>query len=211
MFTPNDLARALESLPRKTYPAMPGRTNHLHAGILVPMVWKPDPRCIMTERSHELRLHAGEVAFPGGRPDPEDIDLYHTAAREAREEADLQITKRLGELSNFPLYTSDYRLFPFVAEVNSSGSVVDPGEVASILEIPIMEMLGRPFFHAIPSHYQEREILCPTFEWESLVIFGGTAFVLLELLQVCAQIVDQPLPPLVSGKYQWSELLGSRA
>jgi 8-oxo-dGTP pyrophosphatase MutT (NUDIX family) len=174
------------------------------------MRWDPDPRCIMTERSRTLRLHAGEVSFPGGRPEPEDQDLFGTAAREAVEETGLHVFRRLGELSNVPLYTSDYRLFPFVAEVQSPGQVVDPGEVASILEIPIMEMLHRPSFHAIPSHYQERDVLCPTFEWDGLVIFGGTAFVLLELLEICAKLSGLPMPPLLAGKYQWSDLLGPR-
>lgn len=58
------------------------------AAVLVPLFQDDEGtvRVVLTERSHKLSTHAGEVAFPGGKRDPEDIAIRDTALREAHEE-----------------------------------------------------------------------------------------------------------------------------
>jgi 8-oxo-dGTP pyrophosphatase MutT (NUDIX family) len=175
--------------------------------VLVPLIWAPDPRCILTVRAPQLSLHAGEVSFPGGRPDESDADLYATALREAAEELGIEGSTPLGELSSVPLYTSDYRLFPFVDELSSPEFRPNASEVSAVLEIPFAALFSQDSFHAIRSHYDGAELLCPIFEWEGAAIFGGTAFVLYELINIIASMTQQPSPPLVTGKYSWTDLL----
>ena len=69
--------------PPRRWPALPGRTNHLEAGVLVPLVWSDQPTILAILRAADLRRHANEVAFPGGKPEPEDSDIVATALREA--------------------------------------------------------------------------------------------------------------------------------
>ncbi len=207
VLTPADLASALAAHPRRDHPALPGRRNHLHAGVLVPLAWDPDPICWMTLRSASLRRHAGEVSFPGGKPEPGDRDLADTARREAVEELGVSVLRDLGRLSSWPLYTSDYRLEPFVAQVDPAACTPDPGEVARVLPVDLRRLLAEPHIDAIAYSWQGEEVLSPIFVLGDLPMFGGTAHAFLELLQVVAPLLGTEVPPLVTGRFAWGDLL----
>ncbi len=65
------------------------------AAVLVPLFGHPDePGLVFTERRHDLRRHAGEISFPGGRRDTADEPLLETALREAQEEIGLAAEQR---------------------------------------------------------------------------------------------------------------------
>jgi 8-oxo-dGTP pyrophosphatase MutT (NUDIX family) len=205
--TPDGLAEALSAHDRIELPALPGRRNHLRAGVLLPLVWREGPVAVVTVRAATLRKHAGEVCFPGGKPDPGDADLFATATREAREELGITEATQLGRLSSIPLYTSDYRLEPFVARVPDAGWTPNPGEVAEVLEVSLADVLAWPHIDAIPWEHDGVEHLSPAFALGEHVMFGGTAHAFFELLQVAARSVGGQTPPLVPGRFQWSDLL----
>ena len=203
------LATALADHRPAAIPALPGRRNHLHAGVLVPIEWSPaDLAVILTERASHLRLHGGEVSFPGGRPEPADDSIQTTALREAEEEIGLRGAAVLGRLSSIPLYTSDYRLEPFVAEVPPDAELIpSPDEVAAVLRLSVRETLARPFLHGIPWEDAGETRLSPIFELGELLVYGGTAHALFELLGLVADLAQVPLPPFRAGRYQWSDVL----
>ncbi len=205
--TPDDLAAALARHPRLELDPLPGRTNHLATGVLVPLVFSPDPRCIVTVRSAALRHHAGEVCFPGGRPDPSDRDLCATALREAREELGIERARVLGELSSMPLYTSDFRLHPFVAAVDDTPLRVSEREVAEVLYVPLRAELERAKVDAIPWSHEGQSGLSPAFAIGKYVMYGATAHSFYELLCVAAALFELPVPPLEPGRFRWSDLL----
>jgi 8-oxo-dGTP pyrophosphatase MutT (NUDIX family) len=147
--TLQDLREALRVHGRLDLPALPGRTNHIATGVLVPLLWGDEPECIVTVRATHLRHHAGETCFPGGRPDPGDAGLCQTALREAREELGIEGATIVGELSSVPLFTSDYRLHPFVAAVPSAELTPNLGEVAHVIHMRIAEILAQPHIEAI--------------------------------------------------------------
>jgi len=206
--SPADLEAALGEHEWQVLPALPGRTNHRPAGVLVPVTWDPRPRAVLTLRAADLRRHGGEVSFPGGRPDEGDADLWATATREAEEELALRGARRIGRLSSFPLYTSDFRLEPFVAEVPVQDYVPEPGEVAEVLMADLAELLTRESHDAIPYTIGGVTRLSPVFELEGHVCFGATAHALHELLQVFAQAAGAELPPFRTGRFEWGDLLG---
>lgn len=199
--------RALGAYEPQEAPALPGRTNHLRAGVLVPLRLGATPTTILTQRTSHLSHHAGEVCFPGGRPDPDDPSLEATALREAGEELAIRQARVLGRLSSIPLYTSDFRLEPYVAEVGDGGLHPNPGEVRRILEVPIAPLLDAPYLHGAPWVQDGQTVLSPLFEVDGALVYGGTAYVLYELLTVLAPLVDRPVPPLEAGKYTWPDIL----
>ncbi|MEL6185110.1 MAG: CoA pyrophosphatase [Myxococcota bacterium] len=213
------VAGALENHAWTEQPALPGRTNHRRAGVLVPLRWTASSlQVILTERAAHLGRHAGEYAFPGGKPEPEDSSLEATALREAREEIGLEGARPLGRLSSLPLYTSDFRLEPFVAAVPAEAQLeADPNEVSTIVELDLAELLGRASWPAIPwTAGDDRQRLSPCFElepgaWREALVYGGTAHALHELLAVLAPEFGRTLPPLRPASFDWGDVFASRS
>ena len=206
MVSPDALASALARWPRQAFPPLPGRTNHKRAGVLVPLVWDAGgPTVIATLRAARLREHAGEIAFPGGKPEPEDADLLHTALREAHEELGLAPSRvrPLGQLSSMPLYTSDYRLVPTVAAVEDGPWAPDPGEVAAVLRLPLQPLLEAPALDAVPWTWGDATHHSPVFPVDGHIMYGATAHTLHELLSVVARATGRPIPPWRTGRFAW--------
>ena len=94
------LKNALSVREWEEWPALPGRTNHIRCGVVVPIrVEAGRPVVFAGARSQNLGKHAGEVCFPGGRPEPGDADFWATAQREASEELGITGLIQLGRLS----------------------------------------------------------------------------------------------------------------
>jgi 8-oxo-dGTP pyrophosphatase MutT (NUDIX family) len=128
LLTPRDAA-ALE---------VHGRTD---AAVLVPLFIAGDElHVVLTRRRDDMRRHAGEVSFPGGRADPEDADLPSTALREAHEEIGLPpaAVQLIGALQPTPTIATNYAVYPFVGLIEP-GFAWEPsaGEVAEVLELPL--------------------------------------------------------------------------
>lgn len=114
------------------------------AAVLVPLLERDDGiHAVFTERRHDLRRHAGEISFPGGRRDPEDPNLLQTALREAHEEVGLppEAVQIIGALQPTPTIATGFAVYPFVG-------IVEPGlrwirserEVARVLELSLADL-----------------------------------------------------------------------
>jgi len=154
---------------------------------------------LLIKRATHLRDHAGEIGFPGGKPEASDESLKHTALREADEELGLKAPTFLGRLSSFPLYTSDYRLEPFVAAIDDNVTLrPDPGEVAEVLSLDIADIYQWSHIDAIP--YDGG--LSPVFPVrDNAILFGGSAHVFFELLEALVPVMTRPLPTLKPGRF----------
>jgi len=99
-----------------------------------------EPHAVLTRRRADLRRHAGEISFPGGRHDPEDADLRETALREAEEEIGLTRTDvtMLGELPPVSTFVTGYLIHPFVGLIPAAQNWrPSPREVDAVLELPL--------------------------------------------------------------------------
>lgn len=206
--SPDELRAALDGHARSDFPALPGRTNHLSAGVLVPMVWGAELTVVVTLRPPTLRNHASEVCFPGGGPEPADPDLLGTALREAEEELGIAQANVLGALSSVPLYTSDYRLHPFVAQIEETPLTPQPGEVAAVIQISLDQMFRKEEIGAIAWQMDGDERLSPVFVVDGHPMFGGTAHVFGELCSVLAKLTGRRLPKLAPGRWIWDMAAG---
>jgi 8-oxo-dGTP pyrophosphatase MutT (NUDIX family) len=99
-----------------------------------------EAHAVLTRRRADLRRHAGEISFPGGRRDPEDADLRETALRETEEEIGLaraEVTV-LGELPPVSTFVTGYLIHPFVGLIPADQSWrPSPREVDAVLELPL--------------------------------------------------------------------------
>lgn len=206
--TPEALADALRTRPPIELPALPGRRNHLRAGVLVPLRWTDDRiEALTTLRPRTLRRHGGEVSFPGGRREPGDVDLLHTALRETHEELGLARLTVLGRLASMPIYTSDFRLEPFVAQVDAHEAIVpDPVEVEAVLALDLMGILRRGQVESMRATHGTQRYEMPIFRPGGHVMFGATAMSLLELLSVLAEVSGLGMPEMVPGGLTWEAL-----
>jgi 8-oxo-dGTP pyrophosphatase MutT (NUDIX family) len=105
---------------------------------------------VFTERRADLRRHAGEISFPGGRREPQDADLLATALRETHEEIGLppERVELLGALQPTPTFVTDYAIYPFVGLIAPGFAwVLAEEEVGQVLELPLARLRaghGRP-------------------------------------------------------------------
>ncbi|MCB1031919.1 MAG: CoA pyrophosphatase [Acidimicrobiales bacterium] len=103
---------------------------------------------ILTRRSAALRVHSGEVSFPGGRQEPGE-DLMDTAKREAWEEIGLDPSgvEIIGELDHLSTITSSSFIVPYVAVLDGRPHLSqNPSEVDAILHVPLQELADPTVF-----------------------------------------------------------------
>lgn len=122
------------------------------AAVLVAIVDRPEPGLLLTRRNETLRKHPGQVAFAGGRSDPEDANPVATALREAWEEIGLPPEQVTVIGCDAPYHTiTGYRIVPVVGVVPPDLPLIRREiEVADIFEVPLAHVLD-------PAHHIRRE------------------------------------------------------
>lgn len=148
---------------------------------------------VLTRRSAALRVHSGEVSFPGGGQEP-DEDLQTTALREAHEEVALDpgTVEIFGELDHLSTFTSNSFIVPYVAALPGRPRLVaSPDEVDEVLLVSFSELLD-------PTRYrEERWDLFGTerpiffFELAEDTLWGATAAMVRQLLGLATGTVDR--------------------
>jgi len=179
----DDLAQRL--LTAAEAAAMEARGGTDAAVLLALYGWPEEPGLIFTERRADLRRHAGEISFPGGRHDEIDADLATTALREAEEEIALcpARVELVGALPPVSTFVTGYRVHPFVGLVANPAELdlrPNPSEVETVLTFSL---------DLLRNAYEMRRLVrrgvpirTPTYEVEGQLIWGATARILSDLL-----------------------------
>jgi 8-oxo-dGTP pyrophosphatase MutT (NUDIX family) len=171
--------------PERPAGAEPSTTEPVAAAVLVPIHEQQGlPHLVLTKRRSDLRRHAGEISFPGGRRDPEDTDLSETALREAEEEIGLprERVELLGELPPTSTFVTNYVIHPFVARIPAGLTwVPSEREVEQVLELPVSEVRAARGMTTI----ERRGISFQTDAYllDGHVIWGATARIIEHLLE----------------------------
>ena len=102
-----------------------------------------DLRVVLTRRHDDLRRHAGEISFPGGRREDRDADLLATALREAEEEVGVRACEVsvIGALQPTSTFATNYAIHPFVGVLAAGiGWRLSPREVDAVLEVSLDDL-----------------------------------------------------------------------
>jgi len=172
-------AQAGEQIPAAVLAALftGGERNELHI--------------VLTRRRADLRRHAGEISFPGGRQDAEDADLATTALREAEEEIGLARSDvtLIGSLPSVSTFATGYVIHPFVGTIPAGVAWrLSAREVDAVLELPLAALrAGRT-----RTRLERRGI---SFETDAYIvdehlIWGATARIIEHLLTRLSQAAD---------------------
>lgn len=128
------------------------------AAVLVPLVLHEQPTLLLTQRTTHLSTHSGQVAFPGGKVDAEDVDVVAAALREAEEEIGLT-RDHVEVLGTLPTYVTGtaFVITPVVALVRPGFNLVpNPGEVQDAFEVPLHWIMN-------PAHHRRH-----AFNWDGV-------------------------------------------
>lgn len=166
------------------------------AAVLIPVYpTEDDVVAVFTKRHGELRRHAGEISFPGGRRDTGE-DLRQTALREAEEEIALprETVELVGALPPTSTFVTNYCVYPFVGMIDPNLELVaNPAEVEAVVELGLCELAGG---------YERKRLVrrglpvkTDTYTVGEEFIWGATARILATLIQHLEPILSLPETP----------------
>jgi len=173
------------------------------AAVIVPIVLAPEPHALLVLRAAHLKDHAGEVAFPGGKPEPTDSSLWATAVREMEEEIGLppDAVERIGELAPIFVLSGRFRIHPFVGIVREGAEArATSPEIARLLSIPILPWLtGERPIQGVRLELRGTGVISFQFEVDGCLLFGASAAIFHELLLRLAARLNLPEPSIRLG------------
>lgn len=162
---------------------MPPSDRRVPAAVLIAITDRAEPGVILTQRNDTLRRHAGQVAFPGGRVDPEDADAVAAALREAEEEVAMpsHAVQVVGVTDGFRTGTG-YDITPVVGVVPPDLPLVPhEAEVAAVFEVPLAFLLHPANHRETSAEWQGRTRRFYEIPWADRRIWGATAGIIVNL------------------------------
>ncbi len=167
--------------------------NALHAGVLI-LLYPGAERQLafpLIRRPQYDGAHSGQIAFPGGKVEPEDGTIVDTALRETKEEIGVSVeaTQVVGQLSDLYIPVSRFVVSPVVAFTKTSPAYQpEPAEVAEVLDMSVQDFLN-------PDNRSVRQITArgvhleaPAYLINKEVIWGATAMILAEFFAILKEI-----------------------
>lgn len=162
-------------------------SNKRQAAVLVPIVRRPQPGLLLTQRSIMLRKHAGQVAFPGGAVDDTDRSLIAAALREAQEEVAIppESVEVIGTLPPVDSVTG-FQVTPIVGIIPPDLPWrASEDEVSAVFEMPLAEALRLGRYHPLDIHRRGNAHRVWLSWYQRYFVWGMTAGIIRELsLQV---------------------------
>ncbi len=158
-----------------------------HAAVLVPLFKKGDGcHLLFTKRSDQVKYHKGEISFPGGVVDEEDLELVNTALREAHEEIglerkDVQIVGILDDIVTVTQFivTPIVGLFPYPYPFK-----VSEVEIAELIEVPLSSLLHQECFSEKEIIRGGQKEVVYAYQFGEHIIWGATARILKQFLEL---------------------------
>ena len=157
--------------------------GYREAAVLIPITTRDEPGVILTQRPDWLRSHPSQVAFPGGKLEPEDKDSIAAALREAQEELAIppEQVDVIGASSPY-LSGSGFRIVPVIGLVPPDLAIVPcPDEVADWFEVPLAWLLDHRNVEQKSGIWQGSRRVYYDMDWQGRRIWGVTAGIIANL------------------------------
>ena len=160
---------------------VPSRDRRLHLPpFYFPIVVRNEPTILFTQRTAHLSRHAGQVSFPGGRANPDDLSLVETALRETKEETGIAASyvTVAGFLDPYETGTG-YAILPVVGLLTEGFVLMpDPNEVAEVFEVPLAFLLETKNRERHTREWQGKPRSYYAYTYDGHYIWGATAAIL---------------------------------
>lgn len=181
----DDIRRVLELYSPQDVDDEPGTLES--AVVLLLYLHEERIHVVLQKRSELVEHHKGQISLPGGARDPDDRDLIHTALREVEEEMGVApgLVEVLGRIDQVRTGTA-FRITPYVAWLEQYPYEwrFPAVEVAYLLEVPIDHLLDAGSYVEVPREINGRQVSVPAYSWGEDIIWGATARILTNFLDV---------------------------
>jgi len=161
------------------------------AAVLLPIIDNVgNLELLLTKRSNNLAAHAGEICFPGGSMEVDDIDVISTAIRETKEEVGINQLdiKILGNLPIVPTFTG-YIIHPVIGLIIGSPTItIDRSEVESYFKVPLSFFLNQKNKNSSIHKFNNIDLPIIEYQYQDHRIWGATAMIISLL---CDQLVGE--------------------
>lgn len=155
------------------------------AAVLVAFQAGPDPRLVLTKRSSRLKHHPGQIAFPGGKVDPTDMDAIDAALREAEEEVGLA-REKVEVLGTMPPHetVTGFSVTPVLGWIRDTFEPIpEAGEVDEVFSVPFSHVSDRANFLIESRYFRGTRRHFYTVPYGPYYIWGATARILRALAE----------------------------
>ena len=165
----------------------PGAGPIRPAAVLIPLFVREKALwTLFTKRTDLVEHHKGQISFPGGGKDAADANLWETAVRETEEEIGVprKGVRILGALPRLVTVT-EFEVAPFVGAIPYPVAFAPrPGEVESIIEVPLAYLLDPMVVEERPVKWKGKDVMTLVYHYRGHAIWGATARILADLLAV---------------------------
>jgi len=196
--TEEEIAQCLRRFEHPAYSELTpgaGKKPLRPAAVLVPLFWVDEWRILYTRRTDSLEHHRGQVSFPGGATDPQDVSPEDTALREAQEEVgirreDVHLLGRLGEMTTI----SNFVVTPVVGVVPwPYGFTIHTLEVERIFSMPLTWLSARANWHEFMYAETGRSVIS-YLPFDGELLWGATARMTVNFVKALGLVIDKPSP-----------------
>jgi 8-oxo-dGTP pyrophosphatase MutT (NUDIX family) len=170
----------------------PPAGNALDAAVMILIYWfENEWHTILIQRTEYDGAHSGQISFPGGKADDTDANLLQTALRETQEEIGVNPGEIMyaGKLTPLFIPVSNMQVHPFVGLLDTRpGYIPDSKEVDSVIDVPLKALLNPDNIMQKAWIIRGTEVTVPYYRVDDNEIWGATAMIMAEFLEVFSQV-----------------------